>query len=111
MSLIITTRFGNLWYRFLPKEEFFVHRGWARTSAVARFINPGPFRLKEVRNPSLSASFIIGTDHDRSFKHVVATIIASTAAGGSSAVNNFAVQKVRFGPTYYNFKAVINPPT
>ncbi|KAF8882526.1 oligopeptide transporter [Gymnopilus junonius] len=66
--LLLIYTIGNAWAKFVPQ------RSW--TGGFFHFINPGPFSLKE---------------------HVVASLVASTAAGGSTAVQNFAVQKL-----YYN---------
>ncbi|KAF9519304.1 hypothetical protein BS47DRAFT_1370739 [Hydnum rufescens UP504] len=71
--MLILYTFGNVWAVLLPQRHIFEARGWVRAAKAAHFVNPGAFGLKE---------------------HVVATIIASTASGGSSAVNNFAVQKL-----------------
>ncbi|KAF9519299.1 hypothetical protein BS47DRAFT_1324590 [Hydnum rufescens UP504] len=68
--LLILYTLGNAWALLLPQRHVFEARGWRRLAKVAHFVNPGTFGLKE---------------------HVAATIIASTASGASSAVNNFAL--------------------
>ncbi|KAI0073510.1 oligopeptide transporter [Panus rudis PR-1116 ss-1] len=74
--LLLIYTVGISWSAFLPRASSFENTRFARLAPVAHFINPGPFGLKE---------------------HVVASLVASTAAGGSTAVMNFAVQRL-----YYN---------
>ncbi|KAF8610390.1 oligopeptide transporter [Ceratobasidium sp. AG-I] len=70
--LLLVYTIGNAWALFLPKPARFETRApWL--VPIVRFINPGPFGLKE---------------------HVIATLIATTAAGGATAVNIFAVQRL-----------------
>ncbi|KAG9126508.1 hypothetical protein FRC07_003176 [Ceratobasidium sp. 392] len=70
--LLLVYTIGNAWAILLPRSETFESRiPWL--VPVIRFINPGPFGLKE---------------------HAVATLIATTAAYGSTAVNIFAVQRL-----------------
>ncbi|KAH7098866.1 peptide transporter MTD1 [Auriculariales sp. MPI-PUGE-AT-0066] len=69
LLLVIYTA-GRFWERLPTRETF------ARVPALARiahWVNPGPFGMKE---------------------HAVATFIASTASSGSTAVNNFGVQRL-----------------
>ncbi|KZS93887.1 oligopeptide transporter [Sistotremastrum niveocremeum HHB9708] len=71
--LLFTYSFGLIW-SLLPTGVFLEKSSrWGWLGRTMRFINPGPFGLKE---------------------HAVATLIATTASGGSQAVNNFAVQKL-----------------
>ena len=72
LLLLIYTA-GNAWATFLPRSTWVAGTRFAFLSGVFHFINPGPFTLKE---------------------HVVSSLVASTAAGGSTAVMNFAVQRV-----------------
>ncbi|KJA25433.1 hypothetical protein HYPSUDRAFT_64638 [Hypholoma sublateritium FD-334 SS-4] len=74
--LLLVYTFGNAWARLFPKATWVDGTRFSRLSPVFRVINPGPFSLKE---------------------HVVATLVASTASGSSSAVQNFAVQKLYYG--------------
>ncbi|KAG9100791.1 hypothetical protein FRC06_003729 [Ceratobasidium sp. 370] len=70
--LLLVYTIGNAWAILLPRPAAFESRiPWL--VPVFRVINPGPFGLKE---------------------HVVATVIATTAAYGSTAVNIFAVQRL-----------------
>ncbi|KAF5311075.1 hypothetical protein D9619_007886 [Psilocybe cf. subviscida] len=73
--LLLIYTFGNFWARFLPKSNWVKGGRFERFAPLFHFINPGPFTLKE---------------------HVVASLVASTAAGGSSAVQNFAVQRLYY---------------
>ncbi|KDR80162.1 hypothetical protein GALMADRAFT_61865 [Galerina marginata CBS 339.88] len=73
--LLLIYTFGNGWAKFFPKRTWVEGTRFERLAPVVHFINPGPFSLKE---------------------HVVASLVASTAAGGSSAVQNFAVQRLYY---------------
>ncbi|EPQ56339.1 oligopeptide transporter [Gloeophyllum trabeum ATCC 11539] len=73
--LLLIYSIGFAWATFLPRGTFAERIGLPRLAPVLDFINPGPFGLKE---------------------HVVASLVASTAAYGSTAVNNFAVQKLYY---------------
>ncbi|KAL4258388.1 oligopeptide OPT transporter family protein [Pleurotus pulmonarius] len=72
LLLLIYTA-GNAWATFLPRSTWVTGTRFGFLSGVFHFINPGPFTLKE---------------------HVVSSLVASTAAGGSTAVMNFAVQRL-----------------
>ncbi|KAF8311038.1 oligopeptide transporter [Cantharellus anzutake] len=85
LMLIIYT-FGNLWANLVPQAHLFEKRGWSRAARVFTFINPGPFGLKE---------------------HVTATIISSSASGTSTAVQNFAVQKLFYNANVNATTAVL----
>ncbi|KAF9525053.1 oligopeptide transporter [Crepidotus variabilis] len=74
--LLLTYTAGNGWYAIFPKETLVQGTRFEKFAPVIRFVNPGPFGLKE---------------------HVVATLVSSTAAYGSSSVMNFAVQKLYYG--------------
>ncbi|PPQ87336.1 hypothetical protein CVT25_002085 [Psilocybe cyanescens] len=80
--LLLIYTVGNAWAKFFPKKTSVVGTRFERLGEILHFINPGPFTLKE---------------------HVVASLVASTAAGSSSAVQNFAVQRLYYdtnvGPT------------
>ncbi|KAI5833165.1 peptide transporter MTD1 [Schizophyllum commune Tattone D] len=73
--LLLIYSIGNAWAAFLPKRSLVKGTRFERLGGVIDFINPGPFRIKE---------------------HVVATLVASTAAGGATSVNNFAVQRLYY---------------
>lgn len=75
LLLLIYTA-GNGWANLFPKRSWVEGTHFEKLGGILHFINPGPFSIKE---------------------HVVASLVASTAAGGSTAVQNFAVQKL-----YYN---------
>ncbi|EJD50718.1 oligopeptide transporter [Auricularia subglabra TFB-10046 SS5] len=72
--LLVIYTWGRLWER-MPRRETFEGRGkvCARLAPIVHFINPGDFGMKE---------------------HVVATLLAKTAAHGSTAVVNFAIQRL-----------------
>ncbi|KAA1466657.1 OPT superfamily oligopeptide transporter [Dentipellis sp. KUC8613] len=73
--LLIIYTFGVFWATFFPKRSWVEGTRFARLGPLFEFINHGEFKLKE---------------------HVVSSIIASTAAYGSSAVLNFAVQRLYY---------------
>ncbi|KAF8814692.1 OPT superfamily oligopeptide transporter [Phlegmacium glaucopus] len=70
--LLLIYSVGNAWARFLPKRSWVLGTRLELLAPFLNFINPGPFSIKE---------------------HAVASLVASTASGGSSAVQNFAVQR------------------
>jgi hypothetical protein len=72
--MLVVWTFGQLWAAVIPNGDRFKGTRLARLAPILNFVNPGPFRIKE---------------------HVVSTIIATTASYGSTAVLNFAVQRVR----------------
>ncbi|KAH9840269.1 oligopeptide transporter [Rhodofomes roseus] len=74
--LLLIYSVGTAWGKFLPTGTRVQGTRFARLGPILDFINPGEFKLKE---------------------HAIATLVASTASGGSSAVQNFAVQRL-----YYN---------
>ncbi|KAH9062283.1 oligopeptide transporter [Lactarius vividus] len=69
---------GKFWSTFFPRHSWVEGTRFEWLGPTLHFINPGEFRLKE---------------------HVVATLIASSASLGSTAVLNFAVQRL-----YYDTK-------
>ncbi|KAJ8516828.1 hypothetical protein ONZ45_g5896 [Pleurotus djamor] len=71
--LLLIYSVGNAWAAFVPRKSWVIGTRLEFLGNFFAFINPGPFTLKE---------------------HVVSSLVASTAAGGSSAVNNFAVQRL-----------------
>ncbi|PFH49334.1 hypothetical protein AMATHDRAFT_76236 [Amanita thiersii Skay4041] len=73
--LLLIYSVGTAWATFLPRREWVEGTRFQALGSVLHFFNPGPFSLKE---------------------HVVASLVASTAAGGSSAVMNFAVQRLYY---------------
>lgn len=46
--LLLTYTAGNLWYTGLPKESTVLGTRLEGLAPVIRFLNPGPFGLKEV---------------------------------------------------------------
>ncbi|KAF8888579.1 oligopeptide transporter [Infundibulicybe gibba] len=76
--LLLTYSVGNAWAKFLPRRAWVVGTRFEFLASTLQFINPGEFSLKE---------------------HVVASLVASTAAAGSTSVQNFAVQRL-----YYDTK-------
>lgn len=74
--LLLSYSVGVAWSKVLPRREFVEGTRFSKFGPVIEFINPGEFRIKE---------------------HVIATLVASTASFGNTAVLNFAVQQL-----YYN---------
>ncbi|PCH44332.1 peptide transporter MTD1 [Wolfiporia cocos MD-104 SS10] len=74
--LLLIYTVGVAWAKFLPRSSWINNPRLEWLKPILDVINPGDFRLKE---------------------HVIASLVASTAAGGSTAVMNFAVQRL-----YYN---------
>lgn len=89
MLLLIYT-VGVAWSVFLPRQSWVEGTRLEALGPVLHFVNPGPFQLKEV---SISYSREYSSD-ETVMKHVIASIVASTASYGSTAVMNFAVQRV-----------------
>ncbi|RPD55663.1 oligopeptide transporter [Lentinus tigrinus ALCF2SS1-7] len=73
--LLLIYSVGIAWAKYLPRKELVEGTRFARLAGVIDFINPGEFRIKE---------------------HVISSLIASTAAYGSTAVMNFAVQRLYY---------------
>lgn len=73
--LLIIYTIGNAWATFFPRRSWVEGTRLHRLGPIFAFLNPGKFLLKE---------------------HVVASLLASTAAAGSTAVNNFAVQRLYY---------------
>nr|AGA20378.1 oligopeptide transporter 7 [Phanerodontia chrysosporium] len=84
--LLLVYSAGNAWATFLPRASRVEGTRCARLAPVINFINPGDFRLKE---------------------HVIASLVASTAAYGSSAVSNFAVQRLFYDTNVHATTAVL----
>ncbi|KAI9447706.1 oligopeptide transporter [Lactarius indigo] len=76
--LLVIYLLGKFWSTFFPRPSWVEGTRFERLGPTLHFINPGEFRLKE---------------------HVTATIVASSASLGSTAVLNFAVQRL-----YYDTK-------
>ncbi|TBU24794.1 oligopeptide transporter [Dichomitus squalens] len=84
--LLIIWSVGIFWAKYFPKASWVEGTRFAWLAPTLRFINPGEFRIKE---------------------HVIASLVASTAAGGSSAVNNFAVQRLYYGTNVQALTAIL----
>ncbi|KAI0705191.1 oligopeptide transporter [Cytidiella melzeri] len=84
--LLLIYTIGNAWAVILPRSSWVSGTRFARLGPVFNFINPGSFGLKE---------------------HVISTLVASTAAGGSSAVQNFAVQRLYYDTDVHATTAVL----
>ncbi|KIP01135.1 hypothetical protein PHLGIDRAFT_131357 [Phlebiopsis gigantea 11061_1 CR5-6] len=84
--LLLIYCLGTAWAACLPQVEWVEDTRFAWLAPVVKFINPGEFRLKE---------------------HVVATLVASTAAYGSTAVMNFAVQRLYYDTNVHALTAVL----
>ncbi|KAH8982788.1 oligopeptide transporter [Lactarius akahatsu] len=76
--LLVIYSMGVFWSTFFPRRSWVKETRFEWLGPTLHFINPGQFRLKE---------------------HVIATIVASSASYGSTAVINFAVQRL-----YYDTK-------
>ncbi|THH01076.1 hypothetical protein EW026_g1569 [Hermanssonia centrifuga] len=84
--LLLIYSVGTAWAAILPRATWVEGTRFARLAPILHFINPGDFHLKE---------------------HVVASLVASTAAGGSSAVMNFAVQRLYYDTNVHATTAVL----
>ncbi|KAL4248101.1 oligopeptide OPT transporter family protein [Abortiporus biennis] len=73
--LLLIYSAGIAWAALLPTAKLVEGTRLSSLAPVLNFLNPGPFGLKE---------------------HVVASLVASTAAYGSTAVMNFAVQRLYY---------------
>lgn len=49
--LLIIYAVGNGWAKFFPRRTWVIGTRFDRLGPLFHFINPGPFSLKEVRNP------------------------------------------------------------
>ncbi|GJE91208.1 oligopeptide transporter [Phanerochaete sordida] len=84
--LLLIYTVGNAWAKLLPRASWVRGTRFERLAPVLDVINPGDFGLKE---------------------HVIASLVASTAAGGSTAVMNFAVQRLYYGTNVHATTAVL----
>ncbi|KAF8230326.1 oligopeptide transporter [Tricholoma matsutake] len=84
--LLVNYTFGNAWAKCLPRRTTVEGTPFEFLAPTLGFINPGAFKLKE---------------------HVVATLIASTASVGSSAVQNFAVQRLFYNTGVGGLTAIL----
>ncbi|KZV65129.1 oligopeptide transporter [Peniophora sp. CONT] len=85
-ALLIVYTLGQAWARFLPKRQWVEGTRYEHWGPYLHFLNPGPFGIKE---------------------HVCATVMASTAAWGSTAVLNFAVQRLYYDTNVQATTAVL----
>ncbi|KAG5641164.1 hypothetical protein DXG03_005870 [Asterophora parasitica] len=91
--LLVIYTFGNAWATFLPRKSWVEGTRFHGLGPVFHFINPGDFTLKEVSMLHEHRCWCSGA-YAFFNQHVVSSLMASTAAGGSTAVLNFAVQRV-----------------
>ncbi|KAH8093252.1 oligopeptide transporter [Cristinia sonorae] len=84
--LLLNYSAGIAWAAFLPRASLVENTRFARLAPVLHFINPGTFGLKE---------------------HAISSLVASTASGGSSAVMNFAVQRLYYDTNVHATTAVL----
>jgi hypothetical protein len=84
--LLLIYSVGQAWAAFLPRSSWVKGTRFAWLGPTLHVINPGPFGLKE---------------------HTVAALVASTAAYGSSAVMNFAVQRLYYDTNVHALTAVL----
>lgn len=73
--LLLTYTAGNTWAKVLPTKKMVTGTRFEALGPILEILNPGPFGLKE---------------------HAIASLVASTAAGQSTAVLNFAVQRLYY---------------
>ncbi|KAI0955058.1 hypothetical protein AcW1_006752 [Taiwanofungus camphoratus] len=73
--LLLIYSVGTAWAKFLPNAASVEKSYFSCLKPVLEIINPGEFRIKE---------------------HVIAALVASTASNGSTAVMNFAVQRLYY---------------
>ncbi|KAI6040850.1 OPT oligopeptide transporter protein-domain-containing protein, partial [Pisolithus marmoratus] len=74
--LLLIYSWGLAWAKFIPRRSSVEGTRFEKLGPILEFLNPSEFKIKE---------------------HVIATLVASTAASGNTAVLNFAVQRL-----YYN---------
>lgn len=84
--LLLIYSVGNCYAKLLPRRSLVVGTRFEALASIIGFINPGDFTLKE---------------------HVVASLVASTAASSSSAVQNFAVQRLYYDTNVHATTAVL----
>ena len=87
--LLIIYSLGVFWSTFFPQRSWVEGTRFEWLGPTLHFINPGTFKLKEVRlEPSICQHFL------PQMQHVIASVVASSASYGSTAVLNFSVQRV-----------------
>lgn len=91
--LLVIYTFGVSWETLLPKRHVVEGTRFEWLGPTLYLINPGKFKLKEVRLLYQSPEHVTN-DSSPIFQHVTASIIASSASSGSTSVLNFAVQRV-----------------
>ncbi|KAH7929974.1 OPT superfamily oligopeptide transporter [Leucogyrophana mollusca] len=73
--LLLIYTIGVAWAKFLPRRSWVEGTRLQALGPVIEFINPGEFRIKE---------------------HVIASLVASSSTVSSTAVQNFAVQRLYY---------------
>ncbi|KAI9467329.1 oligopeptide transporter [Lactarius psammicola] len=84
--LLITYCLGVFWSTFFPRHSWVKGTRFEWLGPTLHFINPGDFGLKE---------------------HVIANIVASSASWGSTAVLNFAVQRLYYDTRVHASTAIL----
>lgn len=87
--LLVIYAAGTAWATLVPSQSRVEGTRFAKLGPFIEFLNPRPFGMKEVR-----CTHCVRCTTLTMLQHIVATVIASTAARGSTAVQNFAVQRV-----------------
>lgn len=87
--LLLIYSVGVAWSKILPRRGLVEGTRFGKFGPVLEFINPGEFRIKEVSRHWTRTRALLTVR-----QHVVATLVASTASFGNTAVLNFAVQRV-----------------
>ncbi|KAI0737996.1 oligopeptide transporter [Daedaleopsis nitida] len=73
--LLLIYTVGIAWAKYIPRKEWVEGTRLAPLGPLFHFVNPGEFQIKQ---------------------HVISSLVASTAAYGSAAVSNFAVQRLYY---------------
>ncbi|KAI6006134.1 OPT oligopeptide transporter protein-domain-containing protein [Pisolithus albus] len=84
--LLLSHSVGLAWAKFVPRRSSVEGTRFERLGPILDFFNPGEFKIKE---------------------HVIATLVASTASYGNTAVLNFAVQRLYYSTNVEAITAVL----
>lgn len=84
--LLLSYSVGLAWAKFVPRRSSVEGTRFERLGPILDFFNPGEFKIKE---------------------HVIATLVASTASYGNTAVLNFAVQRLYYSTDVKAITAVL----
>ncbi|KAI6095908.1 OPT oligopeptide transporter protein-domain-containing protein [Pisolithus croceorrhizus] len=84
--LLLSYTVGLAWAKFVPRRSSVEGTRFESLGPILDFFNPGEFKIKE---------------------HVIATLVASTASYGNTAVLNFAVQRLYYSTDVKAITAVL----